>query len=100
MTVLITGGAGFIGTNFVYYMLEKHTDYRIVCLDSLTYAGNFSSLKKAAENPRFAFYKTDITDKKAVCEVFVFRGNARWVLFGSYGYLRLSLIFCVFPPCR
>ena len=70
MTVLITGGAGFIGTNFVYYMLEKHTDYRIVCLDSLTYAANFSSLKKAAENPRFAFYKTDITDKKAVCEVF------------------------------
>ena len=70
MTVLITGGAGFIGTNFVYYMLEKHSDYRIVCLDSLTYAGNFSSLKTAAENPRFAFYKTDITDKKAVCEVF------------------------------
>ena len=70
MTVLITGGAGFIGTNFVYYMLEKHKDYRIVCLDILTYAGNFSSLKTAAENPRFAFYKTDITDKKAVCEVF------------------------------
>lgn len=70
MTVLITGGAGFIGTNFVYYMLEKHSDYRIICLDCLTYAGNIVSLKKASENPNFAFYKTDITDKKAVCDVF------------------------------
>ena len=70
MTVLITGGAGFIGTNFVYYMLEKHSDYRIICLDCLTYAGNIASLKKASENPNFAFYKTDITDKKAVCDVF------------------------------
>lgn len=70
MTVLITGGAGFIGTNFVCYMLEKHPDYRIICLDCLTYAGNLSSLKKAMENPHFAFYKTDITDKKAVCDIF------------------------------
>lgn len=70
MTVLITGGAGFIGTNFVYYMLENHSDYRVICLDCLTYAGNIASLKKAAENPNFAFYKTDITDKKAVCDVF------------------------------
>ena len=70
MTVLITGGAGFIGTNFVYYMLEKHKDYRLICLDSLTYAGNFSSLKNALENPNFTFYKTDITDKNAVCDVF------------------------------
>ncbi len=70
MTVLITGGAGFIGTNFVYYMLENHRDYRLICLDSLTYAGNFSSLKNALKNPNFTFYKTDITDKKAVCNVF------------------------------
>ncbi len=70
MTVLITGGAGFIGTNFVYYMLENHSDYRMICLDCLTYAGNLASLKKAMENPSFAFYKTDITDKKAVFDVF------------------------------
>ena len=70
MTVLVTGGAGFIGSNFVYYMLEKHPDYKIICVDCLTYAGNMSTLAKAIENQNFKFYKTNICDRKAIYEIF------------------------------
>ena len=45
MTIIVTGGAGFIGSNFVFHMLGKYPDYRIICLDKLTYAGNLSTLK-------------------------------------------------------
>ncbi len=69
-TIIVTGGAGFIGSNFVYYMLKKYPAYRIVCLDALTYAGNLSTLKKAMENPQFRFVKADITDKVAVEKLF------------------------------
>ncbi len=69
-TIIVTGGAGFIGSNFVYYMLKKYPAYRIVCLDALTYAGNLSTLKKAMENPQFRFVKADITDKEAVEKLF------------------------------
>ena len=69
-TVLVTGGAGFIGGNFVYYMLKKHPDYKIVCVDKLTYAGNLITLKNALENPNFKFYKVDICDKDAIRGVF------------------------------
>lgn len=69
-TIIVTGGAGFIGSNFVFYMLKKYPTYRIVCLDALTYAGNLSTLKKAMENSQFRFVKADITDKKAVEELF------------------------------
>ena len=55
MTVLVTGGAGFIGGNFVYHMLGAHSDYKIVCVDCLTYAGNMSTLKVAMENKNFVF---------------------------------------------
>ncbi len=68
--ILITGGAGFIGSNYVYYMLEKHPDYRIVCIDKLTYAGNLETLKTAAENEKFRFVKADITDREAVYRLF------------------------------
>ena len=70
MTILITGGAGFIGSNFVYYMLEKYQDYKIVCLDSLTYAGNMETLVSAMENPNFTFIKADISDRDAVYSLF------------------------------
>lgn len=69
-TVLITGGAGFIGGNFVYYMLDAHPDYELVCVDSLTYAGNLSTLEKAMKNPRFAFEKADIRDREAMESIF------------------------------
>jgi dTDP-glucose 4,6-dehydratase len=70
MKILVTGGAGFIGSNFVYYMLGKHPGYEIVCLDALTYAGNLSTLKEALENKNFKFVKGDITDRKLVFELF------------------------------
>lgn len=70
MNILVTGGAGFIGSNFIYYMLDKYKDYRIVCLDKLTYAGNLSTLKKALENPNFRFVKGDIADREFVFNLF------------------------------
>ena len=70
MTVLITGGAGFIGANFIYYYLSAHPEDRLVCLDALTYAGNILTLRKAFENPNFAFYCVDICDRESVFSVF------------------------------
>ena len=70
MKILVTGGAGFIGCNFVYYMLEKHPDYSIVCLDALTYAGNLRSLDSAMKNPNFKFVKGSIADKELVNNLF------------------------------
>lgn len=69
-TIVVTGGAGFIGSNFVYYMLNKYPNYRIICLDCLTYAGNIHTLKKAMENPNFRFAKINICDKPAVKQLF------------------------------
>ena len=70
MTIIVTGGAGFIGANFVYHMLGKYPDYKIVCVDCLTYAGNLSTLERALQNPNFRFYKTNICDRKAIYEIF------------------------------
>lgn len=70
MTIIVTGGAGFIGSNFVFHMLKAHPDYRIICLDKLTYAGNLSTLEPAMTNPKFLFVKADICDRKAVSELF------------------------------
>ena len=70
MTIIVTGGAGFIGGNFVYYELEKHPEDRVVCLDSLTYAGNLATLEEAMKNPNFRFVKGDITDREAVETLF------------------------------
>ncbi len=70
MTIIVTGGAGFIGAGFVYYMLEKYPDYRIVCVDCLTYAGNLSTLQEALENPNFRFCKVNICDRAAVDKLF------------------------------
>lgn len=70
MKILITGGAGFIGTNFIYHMLDTHPDHRLVCLDKLTYAGNISALSAAFEHPGFRFVKGDICDREAVYRLF------------------------------
>ena len=70
MTILVTGGAGFIGTNFVYYQLQHHPEDRVVCLDALTYAGNLENLTEALKNPRFRFAKGDIADREAVNALF------------------------------
>lgn len=70
MTIIVTGGAGFIGSNFIYYMLDQHPDYRIVCVDSLTYAGNLSTLKDVIDDSNFRFVKVSITDSAAMDSVF------------------------------
>ena len=69
-TILVTGGAGFIGANFVYYLLENHPADRVVCVDSLTYAGNLSTLEGALADPRFTFYRQDIRDRAGIDAVF------------------------------
>lgn len=70
MKIIVTGGAGFIGSNFVFYMLKKYPDYKIICLDKLTYAGNLSTLKDVMDNPNFRFVKADICDRDAVNALF------------------------------
>ena len=70
MTIIVTGGAGFIGANFIYLQLEEHPEDRIICLDKLTYAGNLSTLEKAMKNPNFRFVKADISDKESVERLF------------------------------
>jgi dTDP-glucose 4,6-dehydratase len=57
MTIIVTGGAGFIGSNFIFHMLNKYPDYRIICLDCLTYAGNLSTLEPVMSNPNFRFVR-------------------------------------------
>lgn len=69
-TVLVTGGAGFIGSNFSYLLLEKRPEWRVVCVDALTYAANIHTLNKAFENPRFRFYKEDIRCRDGIFEIF------------------------------
>lgn len=65
-TILVTGGAGFIGSNFVSYMLDKYDDYKIINMDVLTYAGNFDNLRSIENNPNYEFYKGDITSSSDV----------------------------------
>lgn len=67
--MLITGGAGFIGSNFVRYIIDKYEDYQIVNLDSLTYCGNLENLSGIEDNPNYTFYKGDITDKELVFKI-------------------------------
>jgi dTDP-glucose 4,6-dehydratase len=67
--LLVTGGAGFIGSNFIKYMLQKYTNYKIVNVDVLTYAGNLENLEDISENPNYSFIKADICDRKKMDEV-------------------------------
>ena len=75
MTIIVTGGAGFIGSNFIFHMLDKYPDYRIVCLDKLTYAGNLSTLAPVMDNPNFRFVKADICDPEAIGRIFADNAN-------------------------
>ncbi|MCQ2506057.1 MAG: dTDP-glucose 4,6-dehydratase [Lachnospiraceae bacterium] len=67
---LVTGGAGFIGSNFIYYMLKAHEDAEIICVDKLTYAGNLYNLEGAFKSGRVKFYKTDICDRENIFKLF------------------------------
>ena len=70
MKMLVTGGAGFIGSNFMYYMVDKYPDYQFVCLDALTYAGNYNNIKLLETKKNYKFVKGDITDKEFIDKLF------------------------------
>lgn len=70
MKILVTGGAGFIGSNFVYYELDNYPNDEVICLDKLTYAGNLETLEVAMKNPKFKFVKGDIADRAFIDELF------------------------------
>ena len=70
MNILVTGGAGFIGSNFVKYMLENYPEYKMINIDVLTYAGNLENLKGINDNPNYIFIKADIRDREKIDEVF------------------------------
>ena len=70
MKIIITGGAGFIGGNFVHYMLNKYPNDQFICLDLLTYAGNLATIEQAMNKDNFKFIKGDIADRKLVYEIF------------------------------
>ncbi len=82
MNIIVTGGAGFIGSNFVFHMLKAHPDYRIICVDKLTYAGNLSTLKSVMDNPNFRFCKIDICDREAIYKLTPNKniGNGQYIL--------------------
>ena len=70
MKILVTGGAGFIGGNFVHFMLKEHPQDDILCVDALTYAGNMETLASVIDNPHFKFIKADIADREAIYSIF------------------------------
>ena len=70
MKILVTGGAGFIGSNFIFYMRRKHPEYELICLDKLTYAGNMETLASVMDGPSFKFIRGDIADREAVYGIF------------------------------
>lgn len=70
MKIVVTGGAGFIGGNFIHYMLKEHTDDEIICVDALTYAGNLETLEPVMDNKNFKFVQADIADRDAIYQLF------------------------------
>ncbi|MFK3588170.1 dTDP-glucose 4,6-dehydratase [Lactobacillus sp. 23-2] len=70
MKIIVAGGAGFIGANFIFYMMKQHPNCKIICLDKLTYAGNLSTLKDVMDKPNFRFVKLDICDREGVYKLF------------------------------
>ena len=68
--IIVTGGAGFIGSNFIFHMLEKHPEYKIICVDKLTYAGNINTLKNLIAGNKIDFFKIDICDRERIYNLF------------------------------
>lgn len=91
MNILVTGGAGFIGSNFIYYLLDKHPEDRVVCLDALTYAGNLETLQEAMQRPAFRFVKGDIADRQVVFELFGKEGFDIVVNFAAESHVDRSI---------
>lgn len=90
-TILVTGGAGFIGSNFVKLMLEEHSEYKIINIDALTYAGNLENLKDIDSNPNYEFIKVDIRDREKVEEIFKNNNIASVVNFAAESHVDRSI---------
>jgi dTDP-glucose 4,6-dehydratase len=90
-TILVTGGAGFIGSNFVKLMLEKHPEYKIINIDALTYAGNLENLKDIDSNPNYEFIKVDIRDREKIEEIFKNSDIASVVNFAAESHVDRSI---------
>lgn len=91
MKLLITGGAGFIGGNFVRHMVNKYPEYQIINLDALTYAGNLESMKDLEENPNYKFIKADITDASVMEKIFVEEGITHVAHFAAESHVDRSI---------
>ena len=104
MTIIVTGGAGFIGSNFIFYMLKEHPQDRIVCLDSLTYAGNLSTLAPVMDQPNFRFVKLDICDRPGVYTLFEEEKPDVIVNFAAESHVDRSIenpeVFLQYPQTR
>ena len=70
MRTIVTGGAGFIASNYIFHSLAAHPEDRIICVDKLTYAGNLATLNPVMDHPSFRFVKLDICDREGVCRLF------------------------------
>ena len=92
MRILITGGAGFIGSNFIRYMLEKYPDIEIVNYDKLTYAGNLENLKDIENDPRYKFVKGDICDAESVARTLQAEGIDQIVHFAAESHVDRSIL--------
>lgn len=92
MNLLVTGGAGFIGSNFVHYMLENHPDYTIVNLDLLTYAGNIHNLDDVKDNPHYHFVQGNITNVELVRELVKVYGITHFVNFAAESHVDRSIL--------
>jgi len=90
-SILVTGGAGFIGSNFVKLMLKKHPEYKIINIDALTYAGNLENLKDIDSNPNYEFIKVDIRDREKIEEIFENNDIASVVNFAAESHVDRSI---------
>ncbi len=91
MNIIITGGAGFIGSNFIFHILNTHLNYRIICVDKLTYAGHLSTLKSVMDNPNFRFVKADISDREAIEQLFMEEKTDMVVNFAAESHVDRSI---------
>ena len=91
MTILVTGGAGFIGANFLFYMLDSHPEDRVVCLYKLTYAGNLDTLSPVMDHPQFRFVRGDICDRETVDRLFEEERPAAVVNFAAESHVDRSI---------
>lgn len=91
MTIFVTGGAGFIGSNFIFHWLAVHPEDRVVCIDKLTYAGNLSTLSSVLKNPRFHFVKADICDRDTLDRLFAGEGPDAVVNFAAESHVDRSI---------